>query len=496
MADGVQRSGISKTRSSRLPPTREEMLREVRALATQKGRVLTASDVRQIYTDSNVTSQFGSYDLLFTHAKIFPNKFVPEQLLQMLKEFSESLDHIPTAEDIDRNLSMPGAAVYNRHFGMIEDALKKAKVKPKVVRDRYVDPTPSGQPESAPLPLRVPLQLKPTRPQFDGTLVELLNQLNSRGLNFTDSVDIMLLSGIWELPLEAPHAPANWGAYCRRFRAFGIEMVDHIIRLGVESGAIATATPRYVMLEIFRTFENRINDYTVRVTFSEAPPEPKVVEDFVTDHLIFRRQEEGVQAGSYVVTDVSELFSVGIAIAIVQGEQRRMAAEAAEGESTEGESTGNKPEVTVEAAGGRVFAPEFDPDRVKNLLPETGGLTWVEPDLRPLTTPIADVKVGPLEYPATSPVLPKLEGFSIFDPGDVKWYQTPPSVLIPSSVGLPKFVGEDIFLPDPPLDMIMSGYAVLGGVVAVVGALSVLLPEVELISLSHQGLAPIPATLF
>lgn len=462
-----------------------------------------ASEVRHHFTDSQVLGQFGSYDLMLGHAKILPNKFSPPELLERLKVFANSLDHIPTAADIDQNLNMPGAVVYIRYFGSIEDAIKKAKIKPKLVKspesspapDSYVTVSPNLRlvPAAAPHPQPAPPQS--VRPHFDGTLVEFLGQHKFRNLNFKNPIDVMLLSGIWNLPLVAPHFAANWGALRRQCRAVGMEFVTHIIRLGIETGAIATLAPRFVTVEFYQNPEARINDYTVRVTFGESRPRPKVAEDDIEpDRVVFKLREG--HAGVYEVTALTGVFSTGVVLAIVDGEgQRELAEIAANAEAPDTDAADNVTPISAVVAGGRVFAPEIDENLLRDLIPKPEGYTSIEPDLRPLTTPIIDVKVGALEYPATPPILPGLGGYSLLDPDVMKNFQTPPTVERPAvgpAVDLPEFVGSDTFLPEAP-GIDVAGYAFLGGSFALGAAAVAFGPELLVVSGLEESPFLIPA---
>lgn len=161
---------------------------------------------------------------------------------------------------------------------------------------------------------------------------------------------------------------------------------------------------------------------------------------------------------------------------------------------------GKKVAAAMQPQGTAVFAPDAD-EIVKHseaLRPKSEGFTSLDGAIckeKPLITPAELVNVPSLEK---LPVQLK-DGERGFSATSVDWKKlaTPPSTeRYAGPVDLPEFVGSDTFLPEPPLGMVVVSYAALGGVVAVTGALVVLAPEVELISLSHQWLAPIPATLF
>lgn len=151
-------------------------------------------------------------------------------------------------------------------------------------------------------------------------------------------------------------------------------------------------------------------------------------------------------------------------------------------------------------AAGLVLAPDADEmaQRAKVMRPKPEGFAPIDDKLckpEPLVTPAELAKVDPLE---TLPVTLK-SNVPGFVPTSLSWKDlaTPPTDTIPAQfVDLPEFIGSDVSLPEPPLGMVVAGYAVLGGVVAATGALIVLAPELELISLSLPELAPIPAVAF
>ncbi len=134
-------------------------------------------------------------------------------------------------------------------------------------------------------------------------------------------------------------------------------------------------------------------------------------------------------------------------------------------------------EPLLKPQGSLVLAPDADEmdKQAQTLRPAPEGFALPDADLckpKPLFTPAEVLKTPSLEQPADVLDLPKLEGFAILDPKDMEKYKIPPSVgrlgsplpVDEDQVELPEFVGADAFLPEPPLGMVVSGYAILGGV--------------------------------
>lgn len=136
--------------------TRADIVRQVRRLASQLASESnpvppTPSQIRDLFGLSNnapIENIFGATSALLNEAKLAYRLYTDNDLLRLLGAFKDSLGHDPSQEEIDADLTMPGAMHYIKRFGGIENALTRIKEGvPALVK------TPPPSPRYAPLPV-------------------------------------------------------------------------------------------------------------------------------------------------------------------------------------------------------------------------------------------------------------------------------------------------------------------------------------------------------
>jgi hypothetical protein len=112
--------------------TDEEILEELRASAGRLGRSPTmrefAADRESRVHPQTVIEHFGSWNAAKRAAGLVPRRFATrEELLRLLRELGEELGRVPTAKDIDaRRGSMPSKSLFWHTFGSLTGALREA----------------------------------------------------------------------------------------------------------------------------------------------------------------------------------------------------------------------------------------------------------------------------------------------------------------------------------------------------------------------------------
>ena len=110
----------------------EQILDELRASAERLGRSPT---MREFAADSDTTvhpqtviEHFGSWNAAKRRAGLVPRRFATrEELLRLLRELGDELGRVPSAKDIDaRKGSMPSKSLYWHTFGSLTNALREA----------------------------------------------------------------------------------------------------------------------------------------------------------------------------------------------------------------------------------------------------------------------------------------------------------------------------------------------------------------------------------
>ncbi len=110
----------------------EEILAELRASAERLGRSPTmrefAADAETTVHPQTVIEHFGSWNAAKRQAGLVPRRFATrDELLRVLKELGEELGRVPTAKDVDRRRgSMPSKSLYWHTFGSLSNALREA----------------------------------------------------------------------------------------------------------------------------------------------------------------------------------------------------------------------------------------------------------------------------------------------------------------------------------------------------------------------------------
>jgi len=110
----------------------EQILAELRGSADRLGRSPT---MREFTADSETTvhpqtviEHFGSWNAAKRSAGLVPRRFATrEELVRLLRELGEELGRVPSAKDIDaRKGSMPSKSLYWHTFGSLTNALREA----------------------------------------------------------------------------------------------------------------------------------------------------------------------------------------------------------------------------------------------------------------------------------------------------------------------------------------------------------------------------------
>lgn len=110
----------------------EEIVEQLRASARRLGRSPTmrefAADPETTVHPQTVIEHYGSWNAAKREAGLVPRRFATrEELLRLLRELGEELGRLPTARDIDeRRGSMPSKSLYWHTFGSLTQALREA----------------------------------------------------------------------------------------------------------------------------------------------------------------------------------------------------------------------------------------------------------------------------------------------------------------------------------------------------------------------------------
>ena len=110
----------------------EQILAELRASADRLGRSPTmrefAADPETTVHPQTVIEHFGSWNAAKRSAGLVPRRFATrEELVRLLRELGEELGRVPSAKDIDaRKGSMPSKSLYWHTFGSLTNALREA----------------------------------------------------------------------------------------------------------------------------------------------------------------------------------------------------------------------------------------------------------------------------------------------------------------------------------------------------------------------------------
>ena len=110
----------------------EQILAELRASAERLGRSPTmrefAADTETTVHPQTVIEHFGSWNAAKRSAGLVPRRFATrEELVRLLRELGEELGRVPSAKDIDaRKGSMPSKSLYWHTFGSLTNALREA----------------------------------------------------------------------------------------------------------------------------------------------------------------------------------------------------------------------------------------------------------------------------------------------------------------------------------------------------------------------------------
>ena len=110
----------------------EQILAELRACAERLGRSPTmkefAADPETNVHPQTVIEHFGTWNRAKRLAGLVPRRFATKQeLLRLLRELGDELGRVPTAKDIDaRRGRLPSKSLYWHTFGSLSNALREA----------------------------------------------------------------------------------------------------------------------------------------------------------------------------------------------------------------------------------------------------------------------------------------------------------------------------------------------------------------------------------
>jgi Homing endonuclease associated repeat len=110
----------------------EQILDELRSCAARLGRSPTmkefAADPATTVHPQTVIEHFGTWNRAKREAGLVPRRFATKaELLRLLRELGDELGRVPTAKDIDSHRGrMPSKSLYWHTFGSLTNALKEA----------------------------------------------------------------------------------------------------------------------------------------------------------------------------------------------------------------------------------------------------------------------------------------------------------------------------------------------------------------------------------
>ena len=110
----------------------DEILDQLRASAERLGRSPTmrefAADPSTTVHPQTVIEHYGSWNAAKREAGLVPRRFATrEELVRLLRELGDEVGRVPTARDIDeRRGSMPSKSLYWHTFGSLTQALREA----------------------------------------------------------------------------------------------------------------------------------------------------------------------------------------------------------------------------------------------------------------------------------------------------------------------------------------------------------------------------------
>jgi hypothetical protein len=110
----------------------EAILEELRASAERLGRSPTmrefAADPETTVHPQTVIEHYGSWNAAKRAAGLVPRRFATrEELVRLLRELGDELGRVPTARDLDhRRGTMPSKSLYWHTFGSLTQALREA----------------------------------------------------------------------------------------------------------------------------------------------------------------------------------------------------------------------------------------------------------------------------------------------------------------------------------------------------------------------------------
>jgi hypothetical protein len=130
---GIDRTALASFQAGiRKRYSDDQILAELKACAKRLGRSPTmrefADDPETSLHPQTVIEHFGSWNAAKRKAGLVPRRFATrEELLRLLRELGTELGRVPTAKDVDANRSrLPSKSLYWHTFGSLTNALREA----------------------------------------------------------------------------------------------------------------------------------------------------------------------------------------------------------------------------------------------------------------------------------------------------------------------------------------------------------------------------------
>jgi hypothetical protein len=236
-----------------------------------------------------------------------------DDFVRAVRDLHVRLGHVPSPAEVRAHLGIKFDRAVEMHFRSPVEAIARSLRENPGTADTPPPSIPSPRPiRAAPTPSPTP-QCIVARPA-PKTLATRLLEFKARGIEITDPLSLMLVSGILELPLESAIAPGSplyrlrptWATLTQSVRTEGPGFVQKIIHLARLTGSIGDEPVQFVSLAF--DYENsefhQINDFQVRIEFWDHDPQMEgadaVVFEIHSDHYSvlhkFRGEySEGVQ---------------------------------------------------------------------------------------------------------------------------------------------------------------------------------------------------------
>lgn len=493
------------------PLSRLSMIREVRHLATTLGRLPRPEEVYRSIPVNRINAEFGGISSLLTEAKVRPGDFMPNQLLVELRNWIARNNHYPTDATIDRDPKMPAAVVYHHHLGGLRTALMRIGVAPATLPEhRLLKAIEQGQhgntakkiPLSQNRPVTAAQRIAAARARW-----EHIHDLMAEARKHQWSQDQFKK----ELNKISPQARIVFANITHPARGKRKPSVDLEVAAGVQAQAITGWT---------RQFES----FCAEMGWPVVPEHPVTLEKraarVVGDDrwkaiaTLMHRAREGHWSADHFGAELhkvdAKVGTVFDAVTPSTPDNPITNVSLAQDLDIQHKTIGTWRERLIDFCttmpnwngSGEVIVPDAtnlgtQKTAVERYKDEKFGSTDPQ-KIAPLETPAKSPLDGKTPIPGFEPVTPRFSAHTAFPlPLDDLWkrLQTPPSVgrlssPLPKSeaaIDLPETVGGEVFLSEPPLEMVVVGYGAIGAIMVSGGLLAVLAPEMMA---SCAGAAP------